>query len=171
MPSPDFIGKQHAYRTAPRDDFGDAQLVCDQVDARAKQPPGRRSPRLRTVLQRCGAEVEALGGVDAPGDQAFVGLGQILDVIEFTFGERVLGAEIAQHASVGFDPFDDKAAAAAGNLVAGAELRALERSGVRRIGADCAGRRERDLDGAMLDAQYRAEPQFGFGQRKPALSR
>ena len=53
--------------------------------------------------------------LDAAGNQTLVGLRQVLHVVELALGERVAGAEIAEHAVFVLDALDDEAAAMTGD--------------------------------------------------------
>ncbi len=166
----DFVGEQRAWRTALRNDVGNAQLMGDQVDARAGEAVGRRAHRVRAARQRLDAEVEAIGRIDTRRKQAFVGARDRLRIVEFGFRQRVLAVVIAEQALCFADALDDEIVLLSGNPLADAELGACERGGMHRVMAQDAGGGEQHLDVAPFDANDSTQPQLGFGVGDPALT-
>ena len=123
----DLVRQQQPRRAARGGNFGHAQLVRNQVDARAQHAPARMRARQGAAFERFAAQLETVVAIHAPGQQAGVGLRYRLFGIEFAFvvGEAV--AVVAQQAVAVVDAFDQFAVAVYAHAVAGAERRAHQR--------------------------------------------
>jgi hypothetical protein len=96
LAEPDFIGKQQARRSARGGDPGHAQLVRDQVDARAQDAGTAVRLGFGPASQALAAQVELLVAVDAPAHEAGIGLRHRLLGVELAFGDQAPATAIHQ---------------------------------------------------------------------------
>ncbi len=163
------VGQQHARRPPLAGNLGHPQLVRDQVDARRQCAEAGVTARLGAALQRLQPKVERARAVDAAAEQAIIGLGDVLHVVQRALGNALAAAAVVQHAVAVLDFLDHEARAVGIDLVADAERGAQQRRAGHGVDAHGAGGGEQDLDLARIGAQHRAEPEFRLGGGQPAL--
>ena len=124
----------------------------------------------RASQQGLKTQVKAVGAINAAGNQAFIGAGNGLGVIQLGFVQGFAGAVVNQQAFRLFDALNDQADALADHLLANAELGTRNRRAVGGIATQHARGGKKHLHIAPFQPNHGAEAKLGFGVGNEALS-
>jgi hypothetical protein len=159
-----FIGQQQARLAAFDRQFGNPQLMRNQVDPRAQHTPARMSLRFSASPQHFTAQFELRIAINSPAQQTRIRLRHGLLGIQHAFVQGFSGDAVEVQAVLEGDRLHDVVDTVGAQLFTNAELGAGQRRRIHRVLANHTTSGKNDLHAAANQAHHRAQAELGLGQ-------